>query len=352
MDEVFRSKPSPRPPPKTCRLPNIMGSRSPSRGVRAVHSARMSDLNESVAALAKLKAAISGVFLGNPQAVDQVLICLLARGHCLIEDVPGVGKTVLATALARGISASFSRIQLTPDLLPSDLIGVSVYRKETDKFEFKRGPIFANIVLADEINRATPRAQSALLEAMSDAAVTVDGVTHKLEAPFMLVATQNPTDFEGTFTLPENQLDRFLLRVTLGYPSADVEASVLMNRPSQNALLAMHGVLSGSQIVELQSRVDTVKMDRSLVDYIVSIAKATRNHDALALGLSPRGSLALSQAARATAVLQGREYVTPDDIAENVVPVAAHRLLTRSGPDPKRAAAILRELLQLVPTPQ
>jgi len=308
-------------------------------------------MTESMQAISKLRQAISGVYLGNPKAVDQLLVCLLARGHCLIEDVPGVGKTVLASALARGLNCSFARIQLTPDLLPSDVLGVSIYRRESDRFEFKRGPIFANIVLADEINRATPRAQSAMLEAMSDAAVTVDGVTHKLEPPFMLVATQNPGEFEGTYNLPENQLDRFLMRISLGYPTAEVEASVILTRPARNALQQLTPVLSAAEILALQERTDAVRIDRALVDYIVTLAAATRRDDALTLGVSPRGSLALSLAARASAVLAGREYVIPDDISENVIPVWAHRVVSTTGQDARRNAPVLERVLRAVPTP-
>ncbi len=279
----------------------------------------------------RLRASIASVFLGSEQSIDQLICCLLARGHCLIEDVPGVGKTILATSLARSIDAGFARLQLTPDLLPSDILGVSIYRRETDRFEFKPGPIFANIVLADEINRATPRTQTALLEAMSDSAVTIDGKTHPLPEPFMVVATQNPTDFHGTFALPENQLDRFLMRVTLGYPSPENEARVLQQRPAQTSLRAMSPVLSTAAVLELQKRVDSVAMDKSLVEYIIALATRTRQHAELQLGLSPRGALALSAAARASAVLAGRGFVVPEDIVENVIPVAAHRLIPRAG---------------------
>lgn len=291
----------------------------------------MSSDETTAGQIKRLRASIASVFLGSEQSIDQLICCLLARGHCLIEDVPGVGKTILATSLARSIDAGFARLQLTPDLLPSDILGVSIYRRETDRFEFKPGPIFANIVLADEINRATPRTQTALLEAMSDSAVTIDGKTHPLPEPFMVVATQNPTDFHGTFALPENQLDRFLMRVTLGYPSPENEARVLQQRPAQTSLRAMSPVLSTAAVLELQKRVDSVAMDRSLVEYIIALATRTRQHAELQLGLSPRGALALSAAARASAVLAGRGFVVPEDIVENVIPVAAHRLILRAG---------------------
>ena len=292
----------------------------------------------------RLRSSISSVFLGNSRAVDQVICCIVARGHVLIEDVPGVGKTVLATALARSLECSFSRIQLTPDLLPSDILGVSVLAREPHSnghgnghghaafsgFDFKRGPIFANIVLADEINRTPPRTQTALLEAMSEATVTVDGKTYPLEQPFMLIATQNPFDFEGTYPLPENQMDRFLMRVHLGYPDPEDEARVLTTRPGDTALAQLKPVLRSSDVLELQRQADRVHMDKSLVEYIVTLAGMTRQNSDLRVGLSPRGALALAQAARATAVLNGRDYAIPEDIAENVLPVCAHRVVTRS----------------------
>jgi MoxR-like ATPase len=325
----------------------------------------------------KLRQNICAVYLGNPDAVDRLICCLIAKGHVLIEDVPGVGKTVLATALARSINCSFSRIQLTPDMLPSDILGVSVYRggggsgngmlrtapdggtatpPSADVFEFKRGPIFANIVLADEINRTPPRTQTALLEAMNEGNVTIDGRTYHLEQPFMIVATQNPDDFEGTYLLPENQLDRFFMRVSLGYPSAGDEARVLSLRPADHALLELRPVMDRADVLELQRRVDSVRMDRSLIDYIVSLANATRRHPELQMGLSPRGALALAQAARATAVLQDRDYVIPEDITSNVVEVCAHRVITkayvqagRRAGDP--AGAILGRVLETLESP-
>lgn len=286
----------------------------------------------------RLRASISRVFLGNPGAVDQVICCLLAKGHVLIEDVPGVGKTVLATALARSLDCSFSRVQLTPDLLPSDILGVSVYTRDSHAngaglsgtFEFKKGPIFANIVLADEINRTPPRTQSALLEAMAESSVTIDGRTYPLEPPFMLIATQNPFDFEGTYALPENQLDRFLMRVSLGYPSSADEARVLAQRPADHALMDMVPVLHAQDVIELQREVDAARLDPSLIDYIIALAGATRRHPELRVGLSPRGALALAQAARATAVLAGRGYVIPEDILNNIEPVCAHRVITKA----------------------
>lgn len=293
--------------------------------------------------LQRLRDNISGVFFGNPLAVDQVICCLVAKGHVLIEDVPGVGKTVLATALARSVDCRFSRIQLTPDMLPSDILGVSIYRPGTnghansvtgdttsDGFEFKRGPIFANIVLTDEINRTPPRTQSALLEAMAEGAITIDGRTLALQQPFMIVATQNPFDFEGTYPLPENQLDRFFMRINLGYPTPEVERRVLSQRPADHALASVKPVMHADDVLNLQQRVDQVNMDASLIDYIVRFAAATRQRADLHLGLSPRGALALAQSARATAVLNERNYVIPEDITRNILPVCAHRVIGRS----------------------
>ncbi len=292
-----------------------------------------------------LRTNIARVFLGNARAIDQVICCLLAKGHVLIEDVPGVGKTVLATALARSVDCSFSRVQLTPDLLPSDILGVTIYtRGEAGNgksngeaggaggagFTFKKGPIFANVVLADEINRTPPRTQTALLEAMSEATVTIDGRTYPLEQPFMLIATQNPFDFEGTYLLPENQLDRFLMRIGLGYPSAADEARVLAERPADTELRDLKPVLHRDDVVRLQRQVDAVRLEKALVEYIVEIANATRRREDLQVGLSPRGALALAQAARATAVLDGRDYCIPEDITANILPVCAHRIIAKA----------------------
>ena len=308
--------------------------------------------------LDKLRRNIAGVFVGNTAAIDRILCTLLARGHLLIEDVPGVGKTVLATALAKSLDCSFSRIQLTPDLLPSDILGVTIFVRDGGggggapgashasgtsngaaaapgvgsggRFEFKKGPIFANIVLADEINRTPPRTQTALLEAMSEGTVTIDGRTHALDKPFMLLATQNPFDFEGTYPLPENQLDRFFMRIGLGYPAPEDEARVLAQRPAEHALQELRPVLSAGDVRRLQEQVDRVRVEQALLDYIVAIAGATRRHPDLLVGLSPRGALALAQAARATAVLHGRDYAIPEDVVDSVLPVCAHRIAPRA----------------------
>ncbi len=300
--------------------------------------------------IARLRENIGKVLFGKVDAVDRVIRCLLARGHLLIEDVPGVGKTVLATALARSVACSFSRIQLTPDLLPSDVLGVEILDRATGGFVFTRGPIFANIVLADEINRTPPRTQAALLEAMSESSVTIDGRTMPLDPPFMVIATQNPFDFEGTYALPENQLDRFLMRISIGYPSAEEEARVLDVRPANSPLHTLSPVLTQGQVLELQNRVDAVRVERSILEYIVAFAAATRSDERLRHGLSPRGALALAQAARATALCQGRDYVVPEDVLDNAIIVGAHRVATRShgGDD---AAGILRDVLESVQSP-
>ncbi|MFO0872779.1 MAG: AAA family ATPase [Phycisphaerales bacterium] len=302
----------------------------------------------------RLRANITSVYMGNAQAVDRLIVCLLARGHVLIEDVPGVGKTVLANALARSIQCGFSRIQCTPDLLPSDITGVSIYNRERAAFEFKPGPIFANVVLADEINRTTPRTQSALLEAMSEATVSAEGMVHPLPQPFMVVATQNPYEFEGTYFLPENQLDRFLMRISLGYPAPDDEARILHKQPARTTLRSLEPVASGEEILRLQERVDAVKMDQSLVDYVIALAAATRENDDLQVGVSPRGSLALAQAARATAVVAGRDYCVPEDIVSNVLPVCAHRVISKTymhAGDTLTTRRIMQQVLETVRAP-
>ncbi len=302
-------------------------------------------------AINRLGQNIQSVYRGSTRAIDSLLICLLARGHCLIEDVPGVGKTILAGALARSIDCTFGRIQLTPDLLPSDVLGVSVFRRDREVFEFQRGPIFANIVLADEINRATPRTQSAMLEVMNDAQVTIDGVTHVLEQPFMLIATQNPSDFEGTFALPENQMDRFLMRISLGYPSVEQEVRILQDRPGLGALQALRPVIDAAGVRALQQQTDAVVVDESLRRYVVAIASATRASDELLLGLSTRGALALTQAARATALLRGRGFVIPEDILENLSAVCSHRVITRTALDGEGTGRVLEGIVKGITSP-
>ncbi len=302
----------------------------------------------------RLRRNILSVYFGDPKAADRAICCALARGHLLIEDVPGVGKTLLAMSLARSINCSFSRIQLTPDMLPSDVLGVSVFERNSGEFDFKKGPIFANVVLADEINRTSPRTQSALLEAMNEATVSMDGHVHELEQPFMVVATQNPYEFEGAYLLPESQLDRFLMRLHLGYPAPDDEARVLTQRPGGKSLHELPAVISKDEMIDLQNRVDAVELDSSLTDYIVALAGATREDDEIQVGLSPRGSLALSQAARASALMDGRDYCVPEDVSENVIPVCAHRILSvgyHSSGDASSGQRIMKRIMQGVTAP-
>jgi len=305
--------------------------------------------------LAKLRANIDRVFLGKPAAVTQVLVGLMSRGHLLIEDVPGVGKTVLARALARSLELSFNRIQLTPDLLPSDILGVSIYDTKTGSFEFKRGPIFANVILADEINRTTPRTQSALLEAMNEAQVSVDGRTMRLEQPFLVIATQNPFEFEGTYFLPENQLDRFALRIRIGYPSREVEKRIVREEPARVALEAIGPVMPRDELILIQDRVPKIRIDDKLVAYALDLVEMTRDHDHLEVGVSPRGTLSFIRAAQAAALLAGRGYVTPDDLKSLFVSVCAHRVVSKSylhDGHTVSAEQILNEILRTVSVPE
>ena len=304
--------------------------------------------------ISELKENIASVYMGNGAAIDRMIVCLLARGHVLIEDVPGVGKTVLAQSLARSVNCSFGRIQCTPDLLPSDITGVGMYDRESGQVTFRQGPVFANIVLADEINRATPRTQSALLEAMGEGTVTAEGEMHPLPNPFMVIATQNPNEFEGTYLLPENQLDRFLMRIALGYPTAIDESRIIHRQPARNALQTMQHVMDSNDVLQFQREVDAVRLDQSLVDYTIAIAHGTRQHPQLQLGVSPRGALALAQSARATARCADRNFVVPEDIVGNVLAVCAHRIVLRaSGVNDVSAIAnrILTELIERIPIP-
>ncbi len=310
---------------------------------------------ETHAKLQALQRKVESVLLGKADVVRRVLIALLARGHVLLEDVPGVGKTVLTRAIAKSIDCEFSRIQLTPDLLPSDILGVSIYDSASGQFVFNRGPIFANIVLVDEINRTTPRTQSALLEAMNESQVSADGETYPLGPPFMVLATQNPYEFEGTYFLPENQLDRFMLRVRIGYPDHDTEKQILQTQPSRTRLAGLEPVLSVAEVISLQDRVLEVTVEDGIVDYVLRIAEATRRSDDLTLGLSPRGSLALLQAARASAAIEGRDYVVPDDVKDLAPAVCAHRIITKALSHEGAAGAadaVFRKILDTVPVPE
>jgi MoxR-like ATPase len=303
--------------------------------------------------IARLKSNVETVFVGKPEIVEHLLVALLAGGHVLIEDVPGVGKTTIAKALARSLDASFRRIQFTPDLLPSDVTGVSIYDEKTGAFVFKRGPIFANVVLADEINRTNPRTQSALLEAMNDHQVSQDGETHPLPDPFIVLATQNPYEFEGTYPLPESQLDRFLMRLHIGYPTREEEREVLATRTRGDPLDGLSPVASSADIAALQARVRDVEVDESIVDYIIEVVAATRESDRLHVGVSPRGSLALRRAVQALALVSGREYAVPDDVKRLAVPCLAHRVIPKGRhlAGSRESAEIVREIVGAVPVP-
>jgi len=308
---------------------------------------------ETAARVARLIANLERVIVGKREAVKLVLVGLLAHGHVLIEDVPGVGKTTLARALARSLACVFRRLQFTPDLLPSDILGVSVYEPERKGFAFHPGPIFANVILADEINRATPRTQSALLEAMNDFQVSVDGQTYALPEPFLVLATENPIEHAGTYPLPEAQLDRFLIRLEIGYPAPADELVILARQKLSHPLEALAPVLSTAEVLGLQAAVRQVRLDEALAGYIVELAQRTRDPKRLPLGVSPRGCLMLYRAAQALALIEGRQYVLPDDIKQLVVPVLAHRLFERSlaGNDSRRAVEVLEEILDEVPVP-
>lgn len=303
-----------------------------------------------------LQAAIERVIRGKPEAVRLAIVTLLAGGHLLIEDVPGVGKTTLAHALARALDCSFQRIQFTSDLLPSDVIGLSVYNQQESLFEWKPGPIFANVILADEINRTTPKTQSALLEAMAEGHVTVEGTTHSLPAPFIVLATQNPIEHHGTYPLPESQLDRFMLRLRIGYPGPVDERQILRDREHAEPLDQMQPVMSAADILELQQAVSEVTVDDAIVDYLMRIVAATRASEMLDLGVSPRGTLALFRAAQALALTEERSYCLPDDVKRLVIPVFAHRLTvsSRYSSAMRRSAeaeAVLREIMKTISVP-
>jgi len=299
--------------------------------------------------LNELEVSLNSAIRGKPEVVRLSLVCLLARGHLLIEDVPGVGKTTLAQALARSVHCGFHRLQFTSDMLPSDVLGVTIYNAQTQEFQFKPGPVFTNFLLADEINRATPKTQSALLEAM------IEGHSHVLEQPFMVVATQNPVEHHGTYPLPESQLDRFLMRIRIGYPERDAEREIVRG-PEGLRSENLGPVLSSAELLRLQEQAGQVTVDDSLVDYMLAIVEKTRAHESLSLGVSPRGSQALYRAAQALALMEGREYVIPDDIKRLVIPVFAHRIAINARTSlaqrsTEMSERILQEIMTLVEVP-
>jgi len=299
---------------------------------------------------------IALVIKGKAHVIEMAVVCLLARGHLLLEDVPGGGKTTLAHSLARSLDCSFKRIQFTSDLLPSDIVGVSMFNRQKQGFEFIPGPIFANIVLADEINRTTPKTQSSLLEAMSEAQISVDNQTHQLRQPFMVIATQNPAEYHGTFPLPESQLDRFLMRLRIGYPSLEEERKVLARPYALHPADMLEAVLSEQEVLGLQRRVDQIHMDESLTEYLLAIVQATRQSELLSLGVSTRGALALNKTVKALALVRGRDYCLPDDIKELAPIVLSHRvMLSRTqgmrGQSFEQAERIVLDIVDAVPVP-
>lgn len=288
------------------------------------------DLLTTTGKISQLQQSIESVIRGKSQTIRLALVALIAGGHLLIEDVPGVGKTTLAQALARSFNCSFHRIQFTSDLLPSDILGLSIYNQREDKFEFRQGPVFANVILADEINRTTPKTQSSLLEAMAEGHVTVENRTYNLPRPFLVLATQNPVEHHGTYPLPESQMDRFMMRIRMGYPEQNAEKEILLSQMKKQPLDDLKSIMNAEDVLELQQLAKQVRMDDVLIDYLLKIVNATRTSEMLELGISPRGSLSLMHAAQAYALLEERDYCIPDDIKKLVVPVFAHRIMVNS----------------------
>ena len=309
---------------------------------------------ETVSRIAALEANLARALLGKSEAIRQVVVALLAEGHVLIEDVPGVGKTVLARALAASIEGKFTRLQCTPDLLPSDILGTGVFLPQAGDFEFRPGPVFTNVLLADEVNRTTPRTQSALLEAMNERQVSVDGITHALPNPFVLVATQNPYEYEGTYPLPENQRDRFLVCLEIGYPDRSIELEMLQQHHEGGPLSGLEPVLKADELLALQATCREVTVEESIREYLLNIVTGTRDHQELSLGASPRGAIALFRAAQALALCDGRDYTVPDDVKTLAPAVLAPRVICRgplrdSGRD--RGLGIIRQIIESTPVP-
>jgi MoxR-like ATPase len=301
--------------------------------------------------LKTLQERIESVIKGKGNAVKMAIVTLLGRGHLLLEDVPGVGKTTLAFTLAKATNCSFQRIQFTSDLLPTDIIGVNIYNPDSREFEFRAGPIFANIILADEINRTNPKTQSALLEAMNERRVSVERKTYTLPEPFMVIATQNPIEYHGTFPLPESQLDRFMMHLRLGYPAPEYERQVVLEQSSLALIESMEPVISGAEIVRMQEEVDRVRVDNSLLDYLMSIIAETRRDDKIRLGVSPRGGQFLLKVAKAIAYYEGRDYVVPDNIKEPAPLVFGHRIILKSRTYISDAEKVIEEILDKIPVP-
>ena len=314
-------------------------------------------MTDAKQAVAKLRANMRHTIKGKDDVIDRTIVCLLARGHLLIEDLPGVGKTTLAYSLARSLDCAFSRIQFTSDLLPSDVTGVAIYDENTKEFIFKKGPVFASVVLADEINRATPKTQSALLEVMDRSKVTVDGEAHTVGSPFMVFATQNPVDYEGTFPLPESQMDRFLMRIHMGYPAHDDELAILRSPQTSYDGIAVEPVLTRTEVAQLQGTAAQVFVEDSVLDYILRLIAATRTEAEFKAGVSVRGGLALKHASQALALVRGRDFVIPDDVSDMIVPVLGHRLgLTRPTSDAleerRAVTATLKRIVENLAAPQ
>src|ERR1700676_4290284 len=310
----------------------------------------------SLSRLSEIESALGAAIRGKAEVLRLSLACLLARGHLLIEDVPGVGKTTLAQALARSVRSNFHRLQFTSDMLPSDVLGVTIYNAHTEEFEFKQGPIFTNFLLADEINRATPKTQSALLEAMNEMQVSIESHSYPLAQPFMVMATQNPVEHHGTYPLPESQLDRFLMRIRMGYPDAQAERQILRSEAGAAHLDDLRPVLTGADVLEMQQAATQVRVDESLVSYALEIVRHTRESEFLSLGVSPRGPQPLYRAAQAMAFLEGRTFCTPEDIKPLVVPVFAHRVVVNglyasTLKKSEQSDQVLKEIIENVPVP-